>query len=161
MQSASPVPALSRLEFAWESWPQSEEPFDSKTVQHVESLDAWEDIDRIESAMGGAVARLVHEDPGERWDYYLTLLTTTAMVRLCVRAGLRLKEIASLFSGRSDGDQELRLDFLSILDDAIALAGLKRQADIAWMCADEGRNFAEAFCRCFEDAAAAALGWLE
>ena len=79
----------------------------------VKQLDAGRRA--LESAMGGAVARLVHEDPGERWDYYLTLLTTTAMVRLCVRAGLRLKEIASLFSGRSDGDQELRLDFLSML----------------------------------------------
>jgi len=154
-----PEPALSRLEFAWAAWPQSEEPFDRATLQHVESLNAWRDIERIEKSARGAVANLVHEDSYERWDYYLTLLTATAMVRLCAGAGLTLKEIATLFCGRSDrdGERTFKFDFLSVLDEAIALAGLEQQEDIAWMCATEGMEFAKTFCRCFENAATAAL----
>ena len=56
LSHASPTPVLPRLEFAWASWPQSEESFDATTLQHVERLDAWEDIERIESSMGGAVS---------------------------------------------------------------------------------------------------------
>ena len=132
---------------------------DSKLTEHLHTSAPTRQCDRPHAHVR-QVASLVHEDPYERWDYYLTLLTATAMVRLCARAGLKLREIATLFCGLADGDRDLGFDFLSVLDDALALAGLQRQTEIAWMCADEGRDFAEAFCRCFEDAAAAALAFV-
>ncbi len=88
---------IDELDWCWHSWPQTSIPLDAAMRAHVESLDIDADIERLRSTLG-------IREPCLR-----TMRITGMLLKMGVKHGLTLAQIANIICRRDDNPSKLEI----------------------------------------------------